>query len=188
MSICPPRHADTNGLINNIMASLWLPVLISLTGSAGWSSPCPTVCCTPPSFSPLLIWLFYYIFSPSFLPLFLPFSPPPFVFLPSCLVSFLFPSLFPSLNYLSSSSSALLHLPPPLSTLLIFTWHSAAGHTCTTTVLSVPICFHNTMIEMSGGVCVHRYVTIWDCRYVLICVMEDSSLTDRVWAELWSAR
>lgn len=37
MSISPSRHADIRRLINNIMTSLWLPVLISLTRR---SCPC----------------------------------------------------------------------------------------------------------------------------------------------------
>jgi len=51
-----------------------------------------------------------------------------------------------------------LHYPPPFRSLLIFTWHSASGHTCRNPPSSepqysmFPFCFHTTMLNMS--VCV----------------------------------
>lgn len=175
MSICPPRQADTSGLINDIMASLLLPVLISLTRSADRPSPCPAVCCSRPRFSPLVI---FYCFQSHFPLLLLPLCSPHFSSTSILLLFFFLLPFFSISNFVSLWSCVLCIFYPSRSSLLIFTWHSASGHMCRTTVwnmvLDAPVCFHDSMIKHTCLCTIH--LILWTGSYMLISVIEDSVL------------
>lgn len=74
---------------------------------------------------------------------------------------------------------------PPLGSLLIYTWHSASGHSlriCGTRCSWLSSRYSDKMTEcVSVHVC--RFHTIWACNYVLISVIESEMHTCLVASE-----
>lgn len=111
-----------------------------------------------------------FIIAPFMFPSLLIHLNPTVVFLPS--------SFFSISNFVSLWSCVLCIFYPSRSSLLIFTWHSASGHMCRTTVwnmvLDAPVCFHDSMIKHTCLCTIH--LILWTGSYMLISVIEDSVL------------